>query len=166
MQRSEDGTSTIDSSFFQVRRNHPRDSLSMLLLNQISRMLLQKVQSVKLGLFKPCCPLCNYVICLICENDSLSSVSYSEHHNHVYPCTLPNELPDAVISETRLWVEALLRNHLTSTIFQDKLDMHLNSHHSATSSITSRETNLTISPDLSEENSIVTLSTWRQRRRR
>ena len=97
----------------------------MLLSNQITQMRLQKVQSVKLGLSKPCCLVCNYVICRICKDDRLSSVSYSGHHNHMYPCTLPDDLPEAVLSETRHWIETLLRDHLTSSEFQRQLVVHL-----------------------------------------
>lgn len=114
----------------------------------------------KFNLSKPSCPICNYVICRICEHDSLSSASYSGHHNHVYPCTLPDGLPEEVMSETRLWVEGLLRNNLTSTKFQDKLDIHLKSHHPATGSTSSKETYTSISPDLEEENSTVRRTAW------
>lgn len=133
--------------FFQVRRNHPRDSLSMMSSNQITQILLQKVQSVKLGLSKPCCLICNYVICRICGNSGLSSVSYSGHHNHVYPCTLPDDLPEAVLSETRQWVEALLRSHLTSTKFQNQLNNHLKLLHVANGSTASKEADTSIRLD-------------------
>lgn len=163
MQCPEDEISMRDLSFFQVCRNHPRDLLSMLLLNQITQMLLQKVQSVKLGLSKPSCLVCDYVICRICENNSLSSVSYSGQHKHVYPCALPDNLPEPVMTKTRLWIEALLRNHLISTKFQNQLDIHIESHHPATGSTASRETYASISPDLTEGN-MVKLSTFLKRR--
>lgn len=134
--------------FFQVRQNYPRDSVSMMSSNQITRILLQKVQSVKLGLSKPCCLICNYVICRICANSNLSSIIYSGHHNHVYPCTLPDDLPEAILSETRQWAEALLRNHLTSFKFQDRLQNHLKSRHLAKGSTASKETDASISPEL------------------
>ena len=127
----------MDRSLFQVRRNHPRDSLSMLLSNQISQMPLQKVQSVKLGLSEPCCLVCNYVLCRICKDDRLSSVSYSGHH-----------LPEAVLSETRHWIETLLRDYLTSSKFQKQLAIHLKSLHLANGSNASQETNASISPEL------------------
>lgn len=133
----------MEPSFFQVRRN----TLSMLLSNQVTYILLQRVQSVKLGLSKPCCLICSYVICRICKTDSLGSVSYSRHQNHVYPCTLPDDLPDEVLSETQLWVEALLKDHLTSTRFQDKLNSHLNTLHLANDSTASKETDAPMSPE-------------------
>lgn len=119
----------------------------MLLSNQVTYIPLQKVQSVKLGLSKPCCLVCSYVICRICKTDNLGSVSYSRHQNQVYPCTLPDDLPDEVLSETQLWVEALLRDQLTSTKFQDRLDSRLKSLDLANDSIASKETNAPMSPE-------------------
>lgn len=111
-------------------------------------MPLQKVQSVKLGLSKPCCLVCNYVLCRICKDDRLSSVSYSGHHNHVYPCTLPDDLPEAALSETRHWIETLSRDYLTSSKFQKQLAIQLKSLHLANGSNASQETNASINPEL------------------
>lgn len=142
----------MEPMFSQVRRNLPRNSLSILLSNQITQTLSQTVHSVKLGLSEPCCPICDFVIRRICTNESLSCVSYSGHHDHVYPCTLPADLPEAVLSESRLWAEALLRNQLTSTTFQDELNNYLKPLHLANDSTTSEETNaLSISPEPEED---------------
>lgn len=106
---------------------------------KITQILLQKVQSVKLGLSKPCCLVCNFVICRIKEKDNRSSVSYSEYHNDVYPCTLHDNLPEAVLFETQEWVEALLRNLITSSTFQHQLNSHLKTFHIKNGSTASQE---------------------------
>lgn len=93
--------------------------------------------------------ICNFVICRIKENDNRSSVSYSGHHNHIYPCTLPEDLPEVVLFETRELVEILLRNHLTSSNFQHKLNRHLKTFHSKHGSTASKETDASISPEVS-----------------
>lgn len=89
------------------------------------------------------------MICRIKENDSRSSVSYSGYHNHVFPCTLPEDLPEVVLFETREWVEILLRNHLTSITFQHQLNRHLKEFHLKTGSAASKETDASISPEVS-----------------
>lgn len=98
---------------------------------------------------KPCCLICNFVICRIKQNDSRSSVSYSGYHNHIYPCTLPEGLPEVVLFETREWVEILLRNHLTSSTFQHQLNRHLKESRLKTGSTASKETDASISPEVS-----------------